>query len=93
MKTKILKFKPSNPFIDILPKIDVHGYTMDTIFVPVNDFINDNLKLNKKKIVIIHGIGAKILSSEIKRLFAKDKRVSKLYLSPDNLGCTIIELK
>ncbi len=81
-----------NPFLDILPSLDVHGHTRETIIYPVSDFINDNIKLKNDKIVIIHGIGEKILSSEIKRIFGKDKRVKKLYISEDNAGCTIIEL-
>ena len=81
-----------SPFLNILPSIDVHGFTRETVYVPVSDFINDNIKLRNKKIVIIHGIGYGILRDEIKRRFKRDKRVKKLYLSIDNAGCTIIEL-
>lgn len=81
-----------SPFLNILPSIDVHGFTRETVYVPVSDFINDNIKLRNKKIVIIHGIGYGILRDEINRCFKKDKRVKKLYLSIDNAGCTIIEL-
>lgn len=81
-----------SPFLNILPSIDVHGFTRETVYVPVSDFINDNIKLRNKKIVIIHGIGYGILRDEINRRFKKDKRVKKLYLSIDNAGCTIIEL-
>ena len=81
-----------SPFLNILPSIDVHGFTMETVYVPVSDFINDNIKLRNKKIVIIHGISYGILRDEINRRFKRDKRVKKLYLSIDNAGCTIIEL-
>ena len=37
----------SDPFINILPSIDLHGYSRDLIYTPVNDFINDNLKFDK----------------------------------------------
>ena len=84
--------KVGNPFLNILPSMDVHGYTKDTVYFVVSDFINDNIKLKNKKILIIHGIGKKILSSEIKRRFIKDKRVKKLYIASENAGCTIIEL-
>ncbi len=84
--------KIGSPFLSILPSIDVHGFTRETIYVPVNDFINDNIKLKNDKILIIHGLGKKILSTKIKLLFSKDKRVKKLYISNENLGCTIIEL-
>ena len=82
-----------SPFLNVLPSLDVHGYTTDTVFVPVNDFINDNIKLGNKKIVIIHGIGEGILKKEINLLFKRDKRIRKLYISEDNMGCTIIEIK
>lgn len=81
-----------NPFLNILPSLDLHGYTRDTIYYPISTFINDNLKLNNKKILIIHGIGEKVLSREIKILFKNDKRIRKMYISSDNVGCTIIEL-
>lgn len=81
-----------SPFLNILPSIDVHGFTRETVYVPVSDFINDNIKLRNKKIVIIHGIGYGILRDEINRRFKRDKRVKKLYLSIDNAVCTIIEL-
>ena len=82
----------SSPFLNILPKLDVHGYTKDTVYVVVSDFINDNIHLRNNKILIIHGIGNHILSNEIKLRFSKDKRVNKLYISSENIGCTIIEL-
>ena len=69
-----------SPFLNILPSIDVHGFTRETVYVPVSDFINDNIKLRNKKIVIIHGIGYGILRDEINRRFKRDKRVKKLYL-------------
>ena len=83
----------SSPFLNILPSLDVHGHTRETVIYPVSDFINDNIKLKNSKIVIIHGIGYGILSSEIKRVFSKDKRVKRLYISSENPGCTVIELK
>ena len=84
--------KFGSPFLNILPSLDVHGYTSDTVIYPVSDFINDNIKLQNKKIIIIHGIGQRILSNTIKNKFINDKRVKKLYVSPENIGCTILEL-
>lgn len=81
-----------NPFLDILPTIDVHGYTSDLVIYPINEFINDNIKLGQYKIVIVHGIGEGILKSTIRTYFLRDKRVNKLYGDPFNLGITVIEL-
>lgn len=85
--------KTFNPFLDILPTIDVHGYNRDMIKYTLDTFINDNLKLKNKKIVIVHGKGAGILKEEIHKLLKKDSRVIKYYLDGFNTGCTIIELK
>jgi len=85
--------KVYNPFLDILPNIDVHGYNRDMMFYTLDVFIKDNIKLNNKKIVVIHGKGEGILKEEIHRLLSKDKRINKYYLDVFNNGCTIIELK
>ncbi len=81
-----------NPFLDILPTIDIHGYTSDLSIYPVSDFINDNIKLGRYKIVVVHGIGEGILKNTIRFHFSRDKRLKKLYGDPFNLGITIIEL-
>lgn len=85
-------YKPIDPFIEILPKLDVHGYTEDTVMVPVNDFINDNIKLRNDKILVIHGKGSSILKNKIHQELKHNKHVKKYYLYNFNIGCTIIEL-
>ena len=82
----------NDPFINILPSIDVHGQTRDEAMFYVEDFINDNIKLGNKKIVIIHGIGTGVLKKEINTHFKRDKRINKMYGYGSNLGITIIEL-
>ena len=81
-----------SPFLNILPSLDLHGYTRDAIYYPISNFIDDNIKLKNKKILIIHGIGTGAIREEIKIRFKKDKRIKKMYLSSENAGCTIIEL-
>lgn len=85
-------YKPIDPFIAILPQLDVHGYTEDTVMTIVNDFINDNIKLHNHKICIIHGKGQNILKNKIHASLKRDRRVSKFYLYNFNIGCTIVEL-
>ena len=89
----LIMAKTYNPFLDILPNIDVHGYTRDMIKYTLDSFLNDNIKLNNKKIVIVHGKGEGILKDEIHLLLKKDERVERYYLDGFNTGCTIIELK
>jgi DNA mismatch repair protein MutS2 len=85
-------YKNIDPFMAILPQLDVHGFTEDTVMTVVNEFINDNIKLRKWKIVVVHGKGQGILKNKIHQSLKRDKRVSRFYLYNFNLGCTIIEL-
>jgi len=81
-----------NPFLSILPEIDIHGLNRDMVRYILDDFINDNIKLKNKKIVVIHGKGKGILFNETHSLLKNDKRVNKFYLDTFNTGCTVIEL-
>ena len=87
-----MMLKDYNPFLNILPTIDLHGINRDMVKYFLNDFINDNIKLNNKKIVVVHGKGKGILFNEVHLLLKKDKRVKKYYLDGFNTGVTIIEL-
>ena len=82
-----------NPFVDIYPKLDVHGLTRDLLMVEVNDFILENYRLGKEKVVVIHGHGSKILMKELHDKLKTNKYVNKYYTDYMNDGCTIIELK
>lgn len=81
-----------NPFLNILPTIDLHGYNRDMVEYVVTDFINDNIKLGNKKIVIVHGKGEGIVKDELHFILKNDKRVKRYYLDMFNIGETIIEL-
>lgn len=85
--------KRIDPFTYLLPQLDVHGFTEDTVMTVVNDFINDNYKLRNRKIMVIHGKGEGILKRKIHQSLKSNKYVLKYYLYNMNIGCTIIELK
>lgn len=86
-------YKRIDPFIEILPQLDVHGYTEDMVMTVVNDFINDNYKMRNRRICIIHGKGSGILKNKIHTSLKRNKLVTNYYLYIFNIGCTIIELK
>lgn len=86
-------YKKTDPFLEILPQLDVHGELEDTVMTVVNDFILDNYKLRKRKIVVVHGKGQGILKRKIHESLKTNKLVSRYYLYNFNIGCTIIELK
>ena len=78
-------------FTDNLPHLDLHGEDRVNALIKVNEFINDNIKLKNKKIVIIHGIGTGILKNTVHKYLKKDHRVLDFYLGINN-GQTIISL-
>lgn len=86
-------YKNIDPFLEVLPQLDVHGEFEDTVMTVVNDFILDNYKLRKKKIVVVHGKGQGILKRKIHESLKSNKLVVRYYLYNLNIGCTIIELK
>ena len=75
-----------------VPTLDLHGETKEIARVLVNEFVNDNYKLKKDMIVIIHGIGAGISKQEVHSTLKSNKYVGKYYLDNFNIGCTIVEL-
>lgn len=74
------------------PHLDLHGETVAFLPVLVNNFINDNLKLKNRFIVIIHGWNSDVLKKELHIYLKKDKRVNRYYVDPNNIGQTILEL-
>ena len=80
-------------FINNLPSLDLHGYDRESARVAINDFINDNIHMNNKKIVIIHGKGTGILKEATKKALNKNKYVKNFQSSYFNQGCTIVELQ
>ena len=74
------------------PKLDVHGETSATIYTVLKDFIEDNIKLKNKYIIVIHGKGEGILKREIHYYLKRMKEVNTFNLDGWNPGMTIIEL-
>lgn len=81
-----------DPFLSILPKLDLHGERVDIVEYLVKDFISMNQKMNKLKVQIIHGRHGNKLKSEVKRVLKKCDEVSKFYIYGFNDGVTIVEL-
>ena len=79
-------------FIDNLPSLDLHGFDRETARVAINDFINDNIKLKNKFIVIIHGIGSGILKDTTHLNLKKNKNVLEFKICMFNIGCTIVNI-
>jgi len=79
-------------FLKKLPYIDLHGYDIESSRVATNDFVNDNLLMKNKKILIIHGKGKGLVKKSVHETLKKRKEVIKYYTDNLNDGCTIIHL-
>lgn len=76
-----------------LPTVDLHGFDRDYAKIVINDFISDNFKLNKPRIIIIHGIGSGILKNTTQQVLAKNKYVVAYKIDNFNAGETIVDLR
>lgn len=75
------------------PCLNLHGETRDTITFPINDFINDNIKLKNEYIGIIHGRSSNILKNKTHEVLKKNKNVDSFKIDIFNPGLTIVKLK
>ena len=82
-----------DPFTVNLPSIDLHGFDRVLARIKTEEFINDNVKLKNKQIIIIHGIGEGILKDEVFKTLKRNKNVESFKLNGMNIGCTIVNLK
>ena len=74
------------------PTIDLHGCDRDYAVYLVKDFINDNYKLQKHTIVIIHGIGNGILKNAVHKYLKNNHLVKEFHVDVINTGCTVVDL-
>ena len=75
------------------PTINFHGETRDTIVFLLNDFINDNYKLENEYIGIIHGYSSTIIKNKVHELLKQNKKVDSFKVDLFNPGLTVVKLK
>lgn len=75
------------------PRLDLHGEEKAMVYALVTEFINDNIKIGNKEIIVIHGKSTNILTKEVHEVLNDNKSVEKYFLNNWNLGETIIILK
>lgn len=75
------------------PKIDLHGFDSDYACIVVKEFIEDNIKMKNRYVVIIHGVGKGILKNRIHQELKCNKKVENYKLDIFNEGQTLVELK
>ena len=82
-----------DPFLYNLPHLDLHGYDRTGAMAMVKMFIDENLKIDNKRIIVVHGKGSGILKSSVHKYLKSDKRVLDYKTNNYNDGETIINLK
>ena len=82
-----------DPFLFDVPSIDIHGYDRNGGVAMVKNFIDNQIRVGKRKVTIVHGKGEGILKQATHEYLRKDKRVENFKLNIFNDGETIVELK
>ena len=85
--------KNINPFLYNIDSLDVHGYDRYGAVAMIKNFIDNECKIESKKIVIVHGKGDGILRKAAHNYLKNDKRVLEYKLDIFNDGQTIVILK
>ena len=85
--------KTNDIFLNMLPVLDLHGYTKDEARVSTNDFILENKLQGKYEVIIIHGIGEGIVKNSVKQTLDKNNLVLEHNIMSSNIGCTIVKIK
>ena len=82
-----------DPFLYNAPHLDLHGYDRTGACAMIKMFIDENTRIEVKKIVIVHGKGTGILKAATHEYLKKDKRVMDYKTNNYNDGETIVILK
>ena len=83
----------NDPFTILLPHLDLHGETYETMKFQIDTFVKDNYLLRNEKIVIIHGRSGNVLKKETQNMLKNNKFVKNYYIDPLNDGQTVVELQ
>ena len=84
--------KISNTFYALYSVIDLHGMDRDTALFKTKEFIDDNIKMKKYDLIIIHGKGTGILRRSVHEYLKHDKRVIEYKIDNFNDGETIVKI-
>jgi len=83
----------NDPFTILLPHLDLHGETYETMEYQINSFIKDNYLLKNERVVIIHGRSGNVLKRETQNVLKNNSIVKNYFIDPSNDGQTIVEIK
>lgn len=80
-------------FLDLLPKIDLHGFDRESARVAVYDFLEEAYQMGYPEILIIHGIGSGVVRDVTHEVLLRHKKVESFRLCGENIGCTVVKMK
>ena len=63
-----------DPFLYNAPRIDLHGYDRTGATAMTKMFIDENVRLDNKTLLVVHGKGSGILKNAIHEYLKSDKR-------------------
>lgn len=82
-----------DPFLYNVPELDLHGYDSLGGVAMLKNFIDNNIRIDNKKIIVVHGKGTGILKKAVHDYLKTDRRVLEYKTNNYNDGETIIILK
>lgn len=82
-----------DPFLYNAPHLDIHGYDRYGATAMIKNFIDNSIRIDAKKIVIVHGKGTGVLKNATHEYLKSDRRVLEYKLNNFNIGETIVILK
>ena len=82
-----------DPFLYDKPHLDLHGCDRTVAVAMTKMFIDENIKIDNKVLVIVHGKGEGILKNATHEYLRSDKRILEYKTNNYNDGETIIYLK
>lgn len=79
-------------FLDMLPKIDLHGFDRDSARVIVNDFVDEAYMMGYDEVLFVHGIGSGIVKNAVADTLRSNKKVISYHIVFGNVGCTVAKI-
>jgi len=81
------------PLFNNIPSLDLHGLDREYAKILINDFIEDNIKMKKEYIAVVHGNGTGILKKTTQEVLKKNPNVIEYKINNFNAGMTLIRLR
>ena len=85
-----------DPFLYNAPHLDIHGYDRYGATAMIKNFIDNCVRIDSKKIVIVHGKGTGKLREGIHKFLKTNSLVKSFRIGTfgeGEMGVTVVELK